>query len=77
MGKVKYEEKELAYYEKESYMQAACNEYNADILISIVDRVNSIEGVEVLGTIDDVSDWVVYTENGTITPANVYLLDEE
>ena len=33
-------------------------------------------GDEGIDSIDDVSDWVVYTENGTITPANVYLLDE-
>lgn len=52
MENIKFEEKELAYYEKDSYMQAVFNEYNTDILVGIVDRVNSIEGVEVLGTID-------------------------
>ena len=27
-------------------------------------------------TIDDVSDWLVYTEQGTIYPSHVYLLEE-
>ena len=45
--KTKYEEQELGYWEKDSYMQAVVEEYNPNILDNIIEKIETVEGVKV------------------------------
>lgn len=57
----------LVSFEKEGF--------RAVLLQSPYANIDMAPGDESYFTIDDVSDWLVYTEKGTIYPSHVYLLD--